>query len=69
VNKFHSASWVAWAKHEQRAGNLDVARRLLITGISNFPHSENIGWFHAALASLARQVILGLGLDLVLRLG
>ena len=22
VNKFHSASWVAWAKHEQRAGNL-----------------------------------------------
>ena len=33
----------------------DVARRLLITGISNFPHSKNIGWFHAALASLARQ--------------
>ena len=22
VNKYHSASWVAWAKHEQRAGNL-----------------------------------------------
>ena len=34
---------------------LDVARRLLITGISNFPHSKNIGWFYAALASLARQ--------------
>lgn len=32
-----------------------MARRLLITGISNFPHSKNIGWFHAALASLARQ--------------
>ena len=161
VNKYHSASWVAWAKHEQRAGNIgewerrlvwviddtnsrpmkgfftslyydiivilsffiilafywqplyhyeylaltttfvnlisfsvlfftphltshttthpyltpphftsshsfflsiphystpsDVARRLLIAGISNFPHSKNIGWFHAALASLARQ--------------
>jgi len=55
VNKFHSASWVAWAKHEQRAGNRDVARRLLITGIANFPHSKNIGWFHGALASLARE--------------
>lgn len=55
VNKFHSASWVAWAKHEQRAGNRDVARRLLITGIANFPHSKNIGWFHGALASLSRE--------------
>ena len=34
---------------------LDVARRLLIAGIANFPHSKNIGWFHAALASLSRQ--------------
>ena len=34
---------------------IDVARRLLITGIANFPHSKNIGWFHAALASLSRQ--------------
>lgn len=55
INKYHSASWVAWAKHEQKAGNMDVARRLLITGISNFPHSRNIGWFYAALASLANQ--------------
>jgi hypothetical protein len=55
INKYHSASWVAWAKHEQRAGNYDVARRLLITGISNFPHSRNIGWLYAALASLAKQ--------------
>jgi len=23
VNKYHSASWVAWAKHEQRLGNID----------------------------------------------
>lgn len=35
--------------------SIDVARRLLMTGISNFPHSKNIGWFHAALASIARQ--------------
>ena len=40
TNKFHSASWVAWAKYEQRRGNFDVARRLLVTGISHFPHSK-----------------------------
>lgn len=55
VNKKHSASWVAWAKFEQRLGNRDAARRLLIAGISNFPHSKNIGWFHCALGNLAKQ--------------
>lgn len=31
----------------------DAARRLLIAGISNFPNSRNVGWFHCALGSLA----------------
>ena len=55
INKFHSASWVAWAKFEQRQGNLDAARKLLVSGISNFPHSKNIAWFHCGLANIARQ--------------
>eukprot|EP01041_Mallomonas_annulata_P003471 gene3471-6904_t len=55
VNKMHSASWVAWAKYEEKNGNPDVSRRLLIAGISNFPNSKNIGWFHCCLAHLARQ--------------
>ena len=55
VNRFHSASWVAWAKYEQRCGNIDVARRLLVTGISNFPHSRNIAWFHCSLGRLSVQ--------------
>lgn len=55
VNKFHSASWVAWAKFEQRQDNLDVARKLLVSGISNFPHSRNIAWYHCGLANIARQ--------------
>ena len=55
VNKQHSASWVAWAKHEQFSGHPDVARRLLITGISKFPNSKNIGWFHCSLGHLSRQ--------------
>lgn len=55
TNKYHSASWIAWAKHEQRAGNTNAARKLLITGISNFPNSRNIGWFHCSLGNLARH--------------
>ena len=55
VNKYHSASWVAWAQFEQKSGNLDVARRLLINGIANFPHSRHAARFHHALGSLARQ--------------
>ncbi|KAJ1422799.1 hypothetical protein B484DRAFT_111004 [Ochromonadaceae sp. CCMP2298] len=55
LNKFHSASWVAWAKFEQKSGHPDVARKLLITGISNFPHSRNIAYFHCALGHLSRQ--------------
>jgi hypothetical protein len=43
LNKYHSASWIAWAKFEQRTGNRDIARRLLISGISKFPNSHNIG--------------------------
>jgi lipopolysaccharide biosynthesis regulator YciM len=38
---------------QQRA--VDVARRLLIAGISNFPNSRNIGWFHCALGNLAKE--------------
>ena len=48
-NKFHSASWVAWAKFEQKSGNPEIARKLLIAGISKFPNSKNIGWFHSTL--------------------
>ena len=55
TNKRHSASWVAWAKFEQKSGHADVARRLLVTGIANFPESRNIAWFHCALGHLARQ--------------
>eukprot|EP00607_Mallomonas_marina_P010816 CAMPEP_0182421652 /NCGR_PEP_ID=MMETSP1167-20130531/7079_1 /TAXON_ID=2988 /ORGANISM="Mallomonas Sp, Strain CCMP3275" /LENGTH=577 /DNA_ID=CAMNT_0024598967 /DNA_START=219 /DNA_END=1952 /DNA_ORIENTATION=+ len=55
VNKKHSASWIAWSKYEEKAGNVDVARRLLVAGVSNFPHSRNIGWFHCCLAHLSRQ--------------
>ena len=55
ANKYHSASWVAWAKHEQKSGNPETARKLLITGISHFPNSRNIGWFHCSLGHLARQ--------------
>lgn len=55
INKYHSASWVAWAKFEQRQGNLEAARKLLVSGISNFPHSKNIAWFHCGLANIARQ--------------
>lgn len=55
INKYHSASWVAWAKFEQKSGNLDIARKLLIAGISNFPNSRNIAWFHACLGHLSRQ--------------
>lgn len=55
INKYHSASWVGWAKFEQKAGNLDVAHKLLIAGISNFPHSKNIAWFHSSLGHLSRQ--------------
>ena len=32
-----------------------MARKLLITGIANFPTSKNIAWFHCALGSLALQ--------------
>jgi tetratricopeptide (TPR) repeat protein len=32
-----------------------VARKLLITGISNFPNSKNIAWFHCALAHISYQ--------------
>jgi len=32
-----------------------VARKLLIAGISNFPASKNMAWFHCALGSLAVQ--------------
>ena len=53
VNKYHSASWIAWAKFEQHNGNPDVARRLLTEGINHFPHSKNIAWFHTALGNLA----------------
>jgi len=55
LNKYHSASWIGWAKLEQKYGNADVARKLLIAGISNFPASKNIAWFHCALGSLAVQ--------------
>jgi hypothetical protein len=34
---------------------LDIARKLLISGISNFPHSKNIAWFHTSLGHLSRQ--------------
>lgn len=53
VNKYHSASWIAWAKFEQHNGNPDVARRLLTEGMNNFPHSKNQAWFHTALGNLA----------------
>lgn len=53
VNKYHSASWIAWAKFEQQNGNPDVARRLLTEGVNNFPHSKNLAWFHTALGNLA----------------
>eukprot|EP01036_Dinobryon_divergens_P023540 gene23540-31895_t len=55
INKYHSASWIGWAKFEQKYGNADVARKLLITGISNFPTSKNIAWFHSALGSVYLQ--------------
>ena len=78
INKYHSASWIGWAKFEQRYGSdgeiyfygrccpppgpcyltlfaVDVARKLLITGISNFPTSKNIAWFHSALGSVYLQ--------------
>ena len=55
VNKRHSASWVSWAKFEQRSGHPEVARKLLVSGIANFPESRNIGWFQCALGHLARQ--------------
>lgn len=32
---------------------IDIARRLLVSGITQFPHSKNIAWFHCALAHLA----------------
>ena len=54
-NKYHSASWVAWAKFEQKCGNPEIAKRLLATGISKFPNSKNIGWFHCTLGHLSRQ--------------
>ena len=46
---------MAWAKFEQKSGNPEVARKLLIAGISKFPNSKNIGWFHCSLGHLARQ--------------
>lgn len=55
INKFHSASWVAWAKYEQRCGNIALARRLLVAGISHFPHSRNAAWFHCSLGRLSCQ--------------
>ena len=33
INKYHSATWIAWAKYEQSIGNLEGARKLLIEGI------------------------------------
>lgn len=30
-----------------------MARKLLVAGIANFPHSKNIGRFHTALGALA----------------
>ena len=54
-NKYHSASWVAWAKFEQKAGNPEIAKKLLTTGISKFPKSKNVGWFHSTLGHLSRQ--------------
>ena len=53
VNKLHSASWIAWSKFEQKIGNYDGAKKLLITGISKFPHSKNVAWFHCCLGNLA----------------
>ena len=53
LNRFHSASWVAWAKFEQQSGNVAAARKLLVTGISNFPHSRNAAWFHCSLGRLS----------------
>jgi len=53
INKFHSPTWIAWAKFEERLGNLDLSRRLLVSGVSQFPHSKNIAWFHCALGHLA----------------
>jgi len=53
VNKYHSASWIAWAKYEQKLGNIEESRKLLIAGISKFPNSKNVGWFHCALGNLA----------------
>lgn len=35
--------------------NVEVARRLLVAGIANFPHSKNIGRFHAGLGALASE--------------
>jgi tetratricopeptide (TPR) repeat protein len=52
ANKYHSASYVAYARFEQRLGCLDAARRLLVTGISMFPGSRNLSYFHCALAQL-----------------
>ena len=54
-NKYHSASWVAWAKFEQKSGNPEIAKKLLTTGITKFPNSKNIGWFHSSLGHLSRQ--------------
>ena len=34
---------------------LDIARRLLVAGISNFPHTKNLGWFHSSLGSVAAE--------------
>ena len=54
VNKYHSASWIAWAKFEQHNGNPEVAK-LLTEGISNFPHSKNIAWFHTTLGNSGKR--------------
>lgn len=54
-NKYHSASWIAWAKFEERLGNLEIARKLLVSGISQFPASKNVAWFHASLANVVRK--------------
>lgn len=55
INKYHSATWIAWAKYEQRCGDLDTARKLLVEGISNFPYSKNIAYFHCCLGNIASQ--------------
>jgi tetratricopeptide (TPR) repeat protein len=55
VNKYHTASWVAWAKYEQRRGNLDDAQNLLMAGIHHFPESKNIAWLHCSLGNIAAE--------------